>query len=398
MMKRIAYFDCFAGISGDMILGAMVDSGLPLDTLKNELAKLKVTGWNLSAEKVIRRGMTGTQVHVITEEVSHHRHLADITTIISESSLSAAVKERTLGIFSLLADAEAAVHGISREKVHFHEVGALDAIIDITGAAIAFEALKIDEVSVSPLNTGSGTVRSAHGLLPVPAPATSILLEGFDIYSSGIQTELVTPTGAAIIRSFCQKSSFLPNITLESTGYGSGSKDLEVANLLRLFIGSRQELHDETETVIQLETNIDDSSPEITAYLMQRLFEAGALDVFITPIIMKKNRPGHLLAAIVSPEKEETMTHIIFRESSSSGIRRFQRERYTLPRELQSVETPFGSIAVKIHRLGEEVITISPEFEDCRKTAEETGNPLQSVYNAAIAAWHKSAEKSRKKG
>lgn len=394
-MKRIAYFDCFAGISGDMILGAMVDNGLPLETLKNELSKLQVSGWNLSAEKVTRRGMTGTQVHVMTEEVSHHRHLADITGIISKSTLSPAVKKRALDIFRLLADAEAAVHGISPEKVHFHEVGALDAIIDITGAAIAFEALKIDEVLVSPLNTGSGTVQAAHGVLPVPAPATSLLLEGLDIYSSGIQTELVTPTGAAVIRSFCKKSTSLPNITLESTGYGSGSKDLEVANLLRLFIGSRHELHDDTETVIQLETNIDDSSPEITAYLMQRLFDAGALDVFITPIIMKKNRPGHLLAAIVSPEKEDIMTRVIFRESSSSGIRRFQRERYTLPRELQGVETPFGTIAVKIHRMGEEVVTISPEFEECRKAAEETGTPLQSVYNAAIAAWHKTTEKSQ---
>ncbi len=396
-MKRIAYFDCFAGISGDMILGAMVDSGLSLETLKNELTKLNVPGWELSAEKVTRRGMTGTQVHVKTGEISHHRYLADIIKIISQSGLSDSVKDRALNIFMLLADAEAVVHGISREKVHFHEVGALDAIIDITGAAIAFDALHIDQVSVSPLNTGSGTIRAAHGVLPVPAPATSLLLEGFDIYSSGIQAELVTPTGAAIIRSFCKKSSSLPNITLESTGYGSGSKELEVANLLRLFIGFRNELHDETETVIQLETNIDDSSPEITAYLMERLFAAGALDVFITPIIMKKNRPGHLLAAIVSPEKEDTVTHIIFRESTSSGIRRFQRERYTLPRELQSVETPFGSIAVKIHRLGEEVVTISPEFEDCRRAAEETNTPLKSVYNAAITAWHHNREKGRKK-
>ena len=397
-MKRIGYFDCFAGISGDMILGALVDAGLSFRHLKAELEKLDITGWTLKEEKVLRHGLAGTRIHVQVEETHHHRHLPDITRIIEKSRLSPDVKEMTLSVFSLLARAEAAVHGVTTEEVHFHEVGALDAIIDITGAAIGLAALDIDELFVSSLNTGSGHVDTAHGRLPVPAPATARLLENFEMYSSGIETELVTPTGAAIIATLCSGSTKLPPMTLEATGYGAGSKELESPNLLRFFIGSEQQTAFQKESIIQLETNIDDSSPEIIAWLTENLLQSGALDAFITPVMMKKNRSAHLLTVLTTGEKEEALSRIIFRESSSSGIRRSERQRYILPRESVTVTTAYGPVTVKVHRMEGEVVTVSPEYEDCKKAALSSGAALDSVYQAAVAAWHDSPGNPQKGG
>lgn len=388
-MKKIAYFDCFAGISGDMILGALLDAGLDLKELKSHLKELPVTGWEITAEKVTRKGIAGTLAHVTTEETKRHRHLPEIEEIIGNSGLSDTVKNRALSIFGSLADAEAAVHGVPRASIHFHEVGALDAIIDITGACIGFELLGFDEILASPVNTGGGFIECAHGTLPVPAPATSRLLEGMTIYNSGIETELVTPTGAAIIKTTAGSSSTMPALTLDTTGFGAGTREHPLPNLLRIFIGTLADQPSLREEVVLLETGIDDTTPEVLGYLFTRLFNAGALDVFISPALMKKNRPGHTLSVLVSPGKEKETVEAIFKETSTSGIRRSSRERYILPRRSLSVSTPYGTIRIKEHFLNEEVITASPEFEDCKKCAEKTGLSLQKIYTEALFAYQK---------
>jgi uncharacterized protein (TIGR00299 family) protein len=384
---KAAHFDCFSGISGDMTLGALLDAGCPLEHLQAKLRSLQVPGWEISAEKVWKNGMAATHVHVRTEDTHTHRSLPTIWSIIDESALDAEVKARASAIFSKLAEAEASVHDVPLEKIHFHEVGAVDAIVDIVGACIGFSTFGIEAFSCSPLNVGGGTAKMAHGILPVPAPATAQLLIGKPTYSSGLQKELVTPTGAAIVATLCDHFGPQPAMQVSAIGYGAGTIDLETQpNVLRIMIGevaaSRVEGHGGTVRV--LEANLDDMSPQIFGYLMEKALAAGALDVFATPIQMKKSRPGTLVTILCLPEDEGKFQQMLFAETPTIGVRSHLVERYALPREQVTVTTVFGEVRVKVARANGRVQQVSPEFDDCRKLAEQKNVPLHEVMEQAL--------------
>lgn len=394
---KIAYLDCFAGISGDMTLGALVDAGLPLDTLKEDLALLALKGYTIKGEEITKEGIRGTKIRVITEEQDAHRHLSDIKKIIQESSLPEEVKEDSIAIFTRLAEAEAKIHGTTPEKIHFHEVGAMDAILDIVGAVCGFRRLGIEEVYASPVRTGTGFVQCAHGLLPVPAPATLELLQGVPVYGGNIAKELVTPTGAAILSHYVKEYGSLPEMEILQTGYGAGDWDLPIANLLRLIIGKKKKTKDhglirfggageiQQETVLMMETNLDDMNPEYYQYLTELLFQAGALDVSLVPVQMKKNRPGTILKVLMDPHVLAACQQIIFRQTTAIGHRVYPVEKYMLPYEIIALTGPWGSqpLRVKIARLGKDIVNIGPEYEDCRRIALHTGLPLKEVYDNA---------------
>jgi len=380
---KAAYFHCFAGISGDMTLGALVDLGLPLDILETELKKLSLSHWELSGEKIKKKGIEGTKVRVQVREEKKHRHLTDIWQIIDQSALSPAVKDLSKEIFSRLAWAEAKVHGSSAERIHFHEVGALDAIIDIVGTAVGVSYLGIEKVYASELHVGRGTVNCAHGLLPVPAPATMELLQGVPIYSTEVEGELVTPTGAAILTTLCENFGPLPRFRVGKTGYGAGEKDFPMANFLRVSLGWQEEPYCLTGQAVVLETNLDDLNPQIYQYVMQRLLDAGALDVFLQPILMKKGRPGTLLQVLSSPEKADYLAKIIFGETTTLGLRIYPVERKMLEREFWQVQTPYGLVQVKAGKLEGKIVNLAPEYEDCKKIAQEQGVPLKVVLDSA---------------
>lgn len=392
---RIAYFDCLSGISGNMTLGAMLACGLEESALLGGLAGLPLHGWSLTAEKVLKRGICA--VHVRVDEATHehemgagehhhhpHRGLGDILRLIEEADLSPRVKKTASAIFTRLGEAEAEVHGTTPDQVHFHEVGAVDAIIDIVGTAIGLEALGIDRVISSPLPLGRGWVTCAHGAFPVPAPATALLVRGVPIVESDIDAELVTPTGAAIITTLAERFGPLPGMTVGQVGYGAGSKELIHPNVLRLFLGDEAGVGAPTE-IVGLETNLDDLPGEILGYLMDRLLAAGALDVFYTPIQMKKNRPGVLVRVLCAPDQVDACTGILFAETTTLGIRRALYTREVLPREFRTVETPYGPVRLKIS-CRQDIERAEPEYEDCRKLAEECGAPLLAVYRAAREA------------
>jgi len=383
----IAYFDCFSGISGDMALGALVDAGVPLEVLHSELAKLGLPGYTLSAEQVKRSGLAATKVHVVLEEREQPaRRLADIRDIINRSTLSPAVKQKSLGIFERLAEAEAKVHGTTAEAVHFHEVGAVDAIVDIVGSVIGLEHLGIGEIIASPVNVGSGSVHTAHGRLPVPTPATAELLKGIPLYSSSIAFELPTPTGAAIISTLADSFGPLPQLVVRRIACGAGNKDFPgQPNVLRLFVGESAPAYDEDRAVL-IETNIDDMNPQIYDHLIDRLLQAGALDAYLAPLVMKKGRPGILLSVLSAKENADALLDIIFRETTSIGVRFQEVGRKKLSRELQDVRTPYGVVRVKVSRRGDEVLTVTPEYEDCRRIARERQVPLKTVMEEAITA------------
>ena len=389
---RIAYFNCFAGISGDMTLGALVDLGFPVGVLEEELSKLGLRNWRLSENKVLKKGLQGTQIKVETAEEKKHRHLADILNIIEQSSLNLKNKELSKKIFYRLAEAEAKVHGTSLEKVHFHEVGALDSIIDIVGTAIGINYLEIEKVYASEIHVGKGTIRCAHGLLPVPAPATMELLQGVPIYSTEVEGELVTPTGAAILTTLCQQFGSFPSFTVEKTGYGAGEKDFPMANLLSISLGWEEKLIYSHGKAVMLETNIDDMNPQIYQYIFQRLLAAGALDVFLTPVQMKKNRPGVVLHVLSPQEKVNQLTEIIFQETTTLGLRVYPVSRKVLEREIWQIETPYGSVAVKVGRLEQAIVNITPEYEECSKIAEVHGVPLKIVLDLAREEAYKKAK------
>lgn len=381
----IAYFDCFSGISGDMTLGALVDAGLPIEVLRSELAKLNLSGYTISSEKVKRSGLAATKVHVVLDEKEQpSRHLSDIEKIINGSSLSLTIKQKSLSIFQRLAEVEAKVHGTTPDKVHFHEVGAVDAMVDIVGSVIGLEHLGITEIIVSPLNVGSGTVHTAHGKLPVPAPATAELLRNIPLYSSSITLELTTPTGAAIISTLAFSFGPLPQMTMNHIAYGAGDKDIPgQPNVLRLMIGEPVSAYEEDTSII-IESNIDDMNPQIYGHLIDALMARGAHDVYLTPIIMKKGRPAILLSVLTDKDKSAEMFDTIFRETTSIGVRIHEVGRKKLSREVRTVETPYGKIRVKISKRGE-VMTVTPEYEDCRKLAEEKQVPLKQIIEEAKA-------------
>ena len=386
-MKTL-YFDCFAGASGDMILGALVAAGVQPTALIEQLELLGVGGWQIDFEKVDRSGISATYTKVKTAHEHAHRHLGDILKIIYDSRLSDSVKDRAAGIFSQLAEAEAHVHNEPIEKIHFHEVGALDAIVDVCGAAIGFELLGIEKFISSPLRVGKGMIEMAHGRFPIPPPAVAELLKGKPIYAGDIEGEFVTPTGAAIISTVCEEFGPIPSMRIDATGYGAGARDPQkFPNVLRVFVGQTEATAVSEETLLMIETNIDDMSPQLFGYVMDRALEMGALDCYLTPTQMKKNRPGLLLSILCRPDEREKFLQMLFAETTTIGARSYEVTRRALARETVRVETPFGSIDVKVASTRNGAVNAMPEFEQCRAAAQQAGVALREVQEAARQAY-----------
>lgn len=421
---KIAYFDCFSGISGDMVLGAVVDAGADPEVLTSELSKLNIDGeFRLSFEKSTKHGITGTKAIVESydetnkDDHNHHhqhthgpsRHLSDIFELIDASQLQSNICHSVKQIFDRLAEAEAKVHNKEKSKVHLHEVSGIDSIVDIVGSAIGLDLLGIEQVYASPLSLGRGFVRCAHGMMPVPVPGTMELLQGIPIRQTDIPKELVTPTGAAIITTNAEGFGVMPNMTIETIGYGAGTRDLESQpNLLRICIGkknpsssasnrnvtisTKSEKHNPDNNDIDLssndnieviETNVDDMTPEIFGYVMDKLFEMGALDVFFTPILMKKGRPAIQLSVLSSSNMRDMLIRVLLTETTTFGVRIYNADRIILDRDYIEVDTEWGPIRAKRGYLNGILIKTVPEYEDCKIIAEENGVPLQSVYQAA---------------
>jgi pyridinium-3,5-bisthiocarboxylic acid mononucleotide nickel chelatase len=424
-VSRLLYFDCFAGASGDMMLGALLDAGLPLEALREALGSLAIDGYELRAARVLRSGVSATKFTLIEPEPapdaaapaalhahahthahthgqghthshgpSHsahpHRSLREIEGLIASSALSPAGREKAIALFRKLAEAEAAIHDMSVEQVHLHEVGALDSIIDIVGSVFALEWFGADRIVASPLNTGSGTVKCAHGLFPVPAPATARLLTGapgVPVYANGPSMELLTPTGALLVTGYAGSYGPLPAMSIDRVGYGAGDRDfVGFPNVLRVYVGRTAERpHDERVTVMQCE--IDDMNPQLYGVLMDALLAAGALDVFFASVQMKKNRPGTLVTVLSPPERREVLSQIVFRETTTLGLRYHDVLRECLRREQIEVQTPWGPVRVKVARRGDALMNASPEFEDCRRLAAEHQVPVKDVQAAAVRAF-----------
>jgi uncharacterized protein (TIGR00299 family) protein len=417
---RVGYLDCFSGISGDMFVGALIDAGVSTRLLEEAVAALNI-GARLEVKRVVRGGISATKVDVYangekdlpcevfqsqrekhththpghhdSHEHSHHRArgLTEIRAIINRAAISDPAKLAAIRIFEALGAAEAEIHGTTIEQVHFHEVGAVDAMADIVCAAVGADALKVDQWVCSPLNVGGGTVKCAHGILPVPAPATLKLLKGAPVYSSGPQVELVTPTGAAIVKTLATRFASFPAMTIEKAGYGAGSRDFhEHPNLLRLTIGEARRAdatsHDAAshEQIAILEANLDDLSPQVLAYAMERLLSAGALDVFSVPVQMKKSRSGALLTVLTQTEDADRLTKMIFAETTTLGVRRHEEQRQTLARRWETVHTTWGPVRIKIANMNGSVSNYAPEYEDCRALAEARQIPLRTIMQEAI--------------
>ncbi len=379
---KIAYFDCFSGASGDMILGALIDAGLSARRLKEELKKLRIPTIRLEAKKVLKAGISATQVVVGGDEKRSHRTLKEILRIVERSGVDAGVKEKSEEIFKRIASVEAKIHRIPMEEIHFHELGGLDSVVDIVGAVWGLQQLGIERIHVSKVNVGTGFVKCEHGILPVPAPATLSLMEGKPIYSSGVERELLTPTGAAILTTLGSEFGPIPPIRVEKIGCGAGRDDLPHPNLLRLIIGTLASTS-RNEKVVVIETNIDDMNPQFYDYLIQKLLALEVLDVFITPILMKKNRPGHLLTVICRSEKLLSVTDFLFRETTTLGLRWREEERAKADREIRNIQTQYGKIHLKLGRWGGNIVNISPEYEDCKRLALEKGVPLKDIFQEA---------------
>jgi uncharacterized protein (TIGR00299 family) protein len=388
---KIAYFDCFAGASGDMLLGALLDSGLSVDALKTELAKLHLTHYDLQHKKVVKKGIGGSQALVIIDQNHHHQrqhHLCDIKEIIDNSDLKPSVKMKSNRIFNRLAEAEAKVHQTTVENIHFHEVGAMDAIIDVVGTVAGLELLGIDAVSSSPLHVGTGFIQCAHGTLPVPAPATAELIRNIPVYSTGVKGELLTPTGAAILTTLAFVFGPMPAMTVNTWGYGAGTCDPEIPNLLRMAIGQTPNLLGsyETEQVAVLETNIDDMTPQIYDHVIERLLSQGVMDVFLSQAQMKKNRPGTLVTVVCKPEMISQVSDFLMHETTTIGLRWRIDHRIKAGRTLKKVPTSYGKVGIKVAFKGDEITNIAPEYEDCKRLALEKDVPLKEVMAAARSA------------
>ncbi|MBI5747975.1 MAG: nickel pincer cofactor biosynthesis protein LarC [Nitrospinae bacterium] len=395
---KILYFDCFSGISGDMVLGAMADAGVDIKSIKKELKKLAMEGYDLKVSKVKRKGIKGTKVDVVVDKKKHFHHTSykDIKRMIERSRLSKKIKEDSLRIFKNIAEAEAKIHRTSVDNVHFHEVGAVDSIVDVVGAAICINILSPDIILSSPINTGMGMVKTEHGILPVPAPATAEMLKGFPSYSSNVEFELATPTGVGIITTMAKSSNTMPNMKTNVIGYGAGSKDFsESPNLLRIMIGETTPSTPlfkkggmggfEHDSITVIESNIDDMNPQFYDHIMSRLFKEGALDVFMTPIIMKKNRPAVKITALSENDSVNRLADILLGETTSFGLRMYNTERVKLEKEIKTIKTEYGNVKVKIGKRKGAVISITPEYEDCKKIAEEKGIPIKYIYEKIIS-------------
>ena len=414
-MARTAYFDCFSGASGDMVLGAVLDLGLPIDELRRALGSLAIEVGSISADRVLRSGVSATKFRLAEAKSqispsehnhghghadSHHHHhqhdhhhhhdhhsLKEITAAIERSGLSRDGKDRAIHLFGRLAEAEAAIHDVAVDKIHLHEVGALDSIVDIVGAVFALEWLGASDIVSSPVNVGSGVVKCAHGTFPVPAPATARLLEGVPVYAGAVQSELTTPTGALLISSYAKRFGPLPMMRIDRIGYGAGDKDFKGhPNVFRLVLGE-SDTSDVAEAIVTIECEIDDMNPQLFGPLMDRLYASGALDVFYSPVQMKKNRPGTLVTVIAHPDRRQELAGVIFTETTTIGVRYREMFRECLERQWETIDTPVGRIRFKVARRAGQVLNAAPEFDDCVRVAAERGLPVKAVQALAIKAW-----------
>jgi len=383
---KIAYFDCFSGISGDMTVGALLDAGLKIETLEKELKKLGLSGYQLEVNKVVKKGISATQFKVRIKEEGVERRFKDILTILEKSKLDEEIKKETKKIFFNIAQAESKIHRKDIDKIHFHEIGGLDSIIDITSAVIGIKTLGIEEIYSSALPVGKGFVKCAHGVIPVPAPATLELLKNIPTYSGGIESEMITPTGAGIIGTLAKSFRERPLMKIERTGYGAGEKEFTIPNLLRVSIGEKI-LKDEhskdgyvSDEAVLIETNIDDMNPEFYDYIMEKLFSQGALDVFLTPIQMKKNRPAHMFSIVVYEQNLKEILEVLFSESTTLGVRIREIKRLRLAQQNFIAETKYGKIRVKVGIFKGDIKNVAPEYEDCKKIAKQYKVPLKEVY------------------
>ncbi|MGD2111243.1 MAG: nickel pincer cofactor biosynthesis protein LarC [Phycisphaerae bacterium] len=385
---NVAYFDCFSGAGGDMIVASLIDAGADAQTLREGLSGLGVEGYALSIERINKQGFAATRFHVqLDRDCSQpHRHLKDVVGVLERSTLSASVQRRAVSVFTRLAEAEAKVHGTTVEQVHFHEVGAVDALLDVVGAVLGLELLGVERVVCSAVPTGSGTVVCEHGVIPVPAPATAELLRGVPLASTEETGELLTPTAAAVLTTLAVEFGPLPAMTVRSVGHGAGTRDgKRVANVLRVMVGECADDAD-TDSISVVEANLDDATPEVTGHCMERLFAAGALDVYAVPIQMKKSRPGVVLTALCEHARAAELEAIIFAETPTFGVRRHSVTRAKMRRRHETVSTRFGEIRMKVGERGG-VVTASPEYEDCQSAAKKHGAALRDVMAAANAAW-----------
>jgi len=404
-LTRAAYFDCFAGVSGDMIIGAQLDLGLDFEKLKHQLSLLGLEGYEITKRRVQRGGIAAAKFDVEVDETGQPpRTISDIRSIIRGSAVTRHVKDQAIRIFERLAEAEARVHGTTPDKVHFHEVGAVDSIIDIVGAVIGFELLGVERFFCSPLRLGHGTVDTAHGKLPIPAPATADLLQGLPVFAGEFEGEFVTPTGAAILVTLCEQFGPLPQIRADRVGYGAGSRDPKgFPNALRMVVEDMDETGDRTapedlgtstsarpeETIMVIETNIDDMNPQVYSFVMERAFALGALDVFLTPVQMKKERPGVLLTVLSKLETVDAVIELLLAETTTLGVRYHEAKRRVLDRTIETVNTEYGSIRIKVARDGARTLHFQPEYEDCARIALEANVPLFKVQALANAAYRK---------
>jgi pyridinium-3,5-bisthiocarboxylic acid mononucleotide nickel chelatase len=394
---RVAYFDCIAGISGDMALGALIDAGAPFEDIRTQLSGLPLEPFTVNLEEIETQGVRALRAVVSSPASAIIRTYASIRTLLDAAELDPAVRNTAQRIFRRLAEAEARVHKKEVELVTFHEIGAVDSVVDIVGVSAGLKLLGIDRVFSSPVPTGMGMVRTEHGLMPVPGPAVTELLRGAPMYSRGVTAELVTPTGAAILAAVAEGYGELPLIRVESVGYGAGAQRLDFPNVLRILVGVEEEraagsTAPESPGEVVLETNIDDLNPELYEYVMERLFAAGAQDAWLTPIVMKKSRPAVTLAVLCSTEREPTLRQVLFRETGTLGVRTTAVEKHVLERELVKVETTHGPVAVKIGLLEGKRVSVSPEYEDCARVAREAGVPAREVYEEALRLAHDQLE------
>jgi len=389
-MPRVAYLDATAGASGDMLLGALVDLGLPLDDLRGELSKLPFGGHRLEARAVQKAGLRATKLDVIVEargHAGHGRHLRQILDGIESSGLPAEVRARAAELFKRLAEAEAHVHGSTEDKVHFHEVGAVDSIVDIVGTVIGLRWLAAEKIVASPLNLGGGSVQMQHGRIAVPAPATARLVEGAPVFGEG-DFERLTPTGALLVTSYAGSFGPVPAMKIEATGCGAGTRDnAERPNVFRILVGSEGAAA--AERILVLECEVDDMPPQLFSPLLERLLAGGALDAYLTPVHMKKGRPGILVSVLARPEGREVIEELLFKETTTLGVRRQEWERSALEREVVRVETPYGAVGIKLGRRGGRVYNAQPEYEDCLRAARQHGVALKEVFAAALSAYRK---------
>ncbi|MGA3168558.1 MAG: nickel pincer cofactor biosynthesis protein LarC [Terriglobia bacterium] len=398
---RQAYLDCSSGISGDMFLAVLIDAGVPVDRLFTELKKLPLGFYEFKRTRAVRGGLVGTRVEIRAPGEQPHRTLPDIQNLLEMASLPAQAASQALKVFSRLAEVEGRLHNLPPGEVHFHEVGAVDAVVDIVGACVGLELLEISDLVCSPLNVGGGRVEAAHGTLPVPAPATAELLKDLPIYSSGVEGELVTPTGAALVSTLASGFGPLPPMKVNRIGYGAGERDFPgLSNLARLFVGERVEAVEGRsgapgdELVSVIEANVDDMSPQLYGHFLEQALAAGALDVTCTATQMKKNRPGLTISILCEPERGETLSQLLFAETTTIGVRIHETRRKVLERELVTVETPYGAITVKVARREGKVVNVAPEFDACQRLAAEKSVPLKQVMMAAEAAYLQQSEKA----